>query len=46
MRLDINYEKKKKNTVRNRNTILVGDFNIPVTPMNRSSKQKINKESY
>ena len=28
------------------NTIIVGDFNIPVTPMNRSSKQKINKESY
>ena len=28
------------------NTIIVGDFNIPVTPMNISSKQKINKESY
>ena len=27
------------------NTIIVGDFNIPVTPMNRSSKQKINKET-
>ena len=28
------------------NTVIVGHFNGPLTPMDRSSKQKVNKETH
>jgi exonuclease III len=33
-----------KHTLKDSNTVVLGDFNTPVSSKNRSSKQKINKE--
>ena len=41
----MNFLKKKKKEEINSNNITVGDFNTSLTPMDRSSKQKINKET-
>jgi exonuclease III len=36
---------KELNTYIDSNTVVVGDFNNPLLPIHRSSKQKLNKES-
>jgi exonuclease III len=40
----INHIVKDLKTYTNSNTVVVGDLNIPLSPIDRSSKQKINKE--
>ena len=42
---ETNAKKSMKGEINN-NTIIVGDFNTPLTPMDRSTKQKINKETH
>ena len=41
----LQYVRQKMEEEINSNTIIVGDFNTPLTPMDRSNKQKISKET-
>jgi hypothetical protein len=40
----IKHALKDLKTYINSNTVVVGDFNTPLSPIDKSSKQKINKE--
>ena len=39
------YVRQMLTSMKGENTIIVGDFNTPLTLMDRSTKQKINKET-
>ena len=41
----MNLDRHKRETFLLRNIVIVGDFNTPLTSMNRSFRQKINKET-
>ena len=41
----MNLDRHKRETFLLRNIVIVGNFNIPLPSMDRSSRQKINKET-